>query len=409
MNKTLNELVDEFWEKVDSIYGVYLDGVEGFQEIHDKTKSTFEKTARQVEEQAGFKMNPEQIIQAFARLAKPEEKGKPKALHQVNFQARMKRNKPDGNNMIYIGQVCVVSIYQFWNDHYRNKIAKFLGYETNQLQVNLFGDLKNIRDSIIHNNGFAINRIKNNNVITVFSPKQLITINKKLFEQIVDLIKQWTLTFKGDPKRFIIKEIFSLDQAAYRLLYGNIQDFKTTAAHVESEIRRLGIRDSDHHPVPGMDGRTHHDMWVSMKTVSHFNLGIALELMLKLLLFHNKIHFPHRHSLKKLHNTLPAKCQKQLESTFQESRSGLASSFELIAFINTAETSPPPTRPPNRDISNLRGLFEYLDKDVILWQKRYSWELVGENRWRHYLNDISIIIELINRVMHDIPSRRLVS
>ena len=27
-----------------------------------------------------------------------------------------------------------------------------------------------------------------------------------------------------------------------------------------------------------------HEMWISMKAVSHFNLGISLELMLKLLL-----------------------------------------------------------------------------------------------------------------------------
>ena len=187
-----------------------------------------------------------------------------------------------------------------------------------------------------------------------------------------------------------------MEISAYRLLYDNIHDFKATAAHVDSEIRRLGIRPNDHDAVPGMEGRTHHEMWVSMKTVSHFNLGIALELMLKLLLFLNKIPFPHSHFLCQLHNAIPAKYQRQLESTFQESRSVLASDPELIAFINTAKTSPPPTRPPkNREISSLRGIFEYFDKDVILWQKRYSWELVGEKRWRHYLNDISIIVELI--------------
>lgn len=203
MNKTLNELVDEFWEKVDSIYGVFLDGVEGFQCIHDKTKSTFEKTAKRVEEQAGFRMIPEQFIRGFARLVKPEEKGKTKALHQVDFHTLMERNKPNGNNMNYIGQVCLVSIYQFWDDHYRKKIAKCLKCKTNQLQVNLFGDLKNIRNSIIHNNGFAINKIKKNTVIKEFNPKQALTIDKNLFENIVDLIKQWTLAFKDDPKIFI--------------------------------------------------------------------------------------------------------------------------------------------------------------------------------------------------------------
>ena len=73
----------------------------------------------------------------------------------------------------------------------------------------------------------------------------------------------------------------TMERAAYRLFYDNIHDFKTVAMHVESEIKRLGIRSDSDDPVPGMKGRTHCDMWVSMKSVSHFNLGTALELMLK--------------------------------------------------------------------------------------------------------------------------------
>ena len=193
-----------------------------------------------------------------------------------------------------------------------------------------------------------------------------------------------------------------LEPTAYRLLYDSIHDFKTTAMHVESEIIRHGIRDEGNDAVPGMNGRTHHDMWVSMKTVSHFNLGTALESMLKLLLFLNNIPVPHHHFLTKLHDAIPAKYQKQLESTYQASRKVRPDSYELIAFIHTASPTPAPPGPPNRDISSLKGFFEYFDEDVILWQKRYSWELVGKERWRHYLSDISVFVELINRVMGDI-------
>ena len=193
-----------------------------------------------------------------------------------------------------------------------------------------------------------------------------------------------------------------MEVAAYRLLYDNIHDFKTTAMHVDSEIRRHGIRSDGSEAVPGMQGRTHRDMWVSMKTVSHFNLGIALELMLKLLLFLNKIPIPHCHFLTELYDAIPEKYQKQLEATYQESISCLPDGYELIAFINTASPNSAPLGPPNRDISNLRGCFEYFDEDVLLWQKRYSWELVEKQRWRHYLSDISVFVELINRVMRDI-------
>lgn len=198
-----------------------------------------------------------------------------------------------------------------------------------------------------------------------------------------------------------------MEVTAYNLLYDNIHDFKTTAVHVESEIRRHGIRSDSEEEVPGMKGRKHIDMWVSMKIVSHFNLGIALELMLKLLLYLNKIDpakllkGEERHFLTQLHNAIPKKYQDQLESTFQASRSELPNGYELIAFINASSpTSPQP--PENRDISSLRGFFEYFDEDMRWWQKRYSWELVDQGYWRHYLSDISVFVELINRVMRDI-------
>lgn len=194
----------------------------------------------------------------------------------------------------------------------------------------------------------------------------------------------------------------NLDITGYHLLYDSIHDFKTTAVKVESEIQRYGIRDYRSDVVPGMGGRTHHDMWESMKTVSHFNLATALELMLKLVLFLNKNSIPRSHKLTELYDTMPEKIQKQLETTFQASKSVVSDGFELIVYINTASPELKPDTPLNRDISNLRGFFEYLDKDVKIWLKRYSWQLVGHGRHRHYLSDISVFVALIDRVMRNI-------
>lgn len=205
-----------------------------------------------------------------------------------------------------------------------------------------------------------------------------------------------------------------MEVTAFRLLYDNIHDFKTTAIYVESEIRRHGLSTDIDEEVPGMQGRRHRDMWVSMKTVSHFNLGIALELMLKLLLHLNQItpmdvvQGKQGHFLSRLHDAIPEKYQKQLELTFQASRAVLPNGYELIAFINTS-SSASPQRPQHRDISSVRGLFEYFDEDMKWWQKRYSWELIDKREWRHYLSDISVFVKLINRVMSDIgpvPSPR---
>ena len=196
-----------------------------------------------------------------------------------------------------------------------------------------------------------------------------------------------------------------MELSAFQLLYDNIHDFKTTAMHVESEIRRHGIRSDSDDNVPTMQGRKHRETWESMKTVSHYNLGVALELMLKLILHLNNKPIPRGkegHFLAKLSDELPSERQEHLESVFRTIRTALPPGrLTLIAYVRTAtRTRPPP--PPNRDISSLRGFFEYLDEDLKWWEKRYSWEAVDEGSWCHYLSDICPFAEFINRVMRQI-------
>ena len=137
-------------------------------------------------------------------------------------------------------------------------------------------------------------------------------------------------------------------------------------------------------PCRGWGGRTHRQMWESMKAVSHFNLGTALELMLKLFIFLNNVpveQIPQRerHLLTKLHGAIAPKYQAQLEVTYQASRSVLPDGYALISWVNTASRTPSPQHhPANRDISTRQGFFEYLDEDVTLWLKRYSWEFVDD-------------------------------
>ena len=188
-----------------------------------------------------------------------------------------------------------------------------------------------------------------------------------------------------------------------QLLYDNIHDFKTTAVHVESEIIRCGIRHDSEEPVPGMKGRRHRPMWVSMKSVSHFDLGIAIELLLKLILIMNNLKFPRTHSLTDLSNLMPPRLQNQLEQVFQECRRSIGG-YELIALTNSpSDDAAALPELHNRDISTIHGFLEYFDEHVILSEKRYSWELVSRGQWRHYLGDISVFVKMIDSVMVDIP------
>ena len=159
-----------------------------------------------------------------------------------------------------------------------------------------------------------------------------------------------------------------------------------------------------------MDGRTHHEAWVSLKTVSHFNLGTALELMLKLLLSLDDVPFDdipkgQRHSLVRLYEKLPD--QHQLEVKYRACRRA-NNELQFIAFFGKlTDEAESEYRSPGTQVIYPKGLFGYLDEISKLWKMRYSWELMRDEKWRYYLNDISIPVDLIDRVMSEIPRDEL--
>ena|GEM_PF-1963952 len=70
----------------------------------------------------------------------------------------------------------------------------------------------------------------------------------------------------------------------YLKLIGDARAFGQTARLIEREIERLQVTQGDLSPVGGSTGWPSHSAWESLKTASHFNLSISLELRLKCLL-----------------------------------------------------------------------------------------------------------------------------
>ena len=138
-----------------------------------------------------------------------------------------------------------------------------------------------------------------------------------------------------------------MDNIAYEMHYDSILDFQRAAVLVEAEIQCHGICNNSSKAVPGMNGRRHHDMWVSLKAVSHFNLGTSLELMLKLLLLKNNIPIKEWkpsecHKLTILYNAIPEPQQKQLESTYRADIPQMTSKFvEMVPWPDLQGNSIP--------------------------------------------------------------------
>lgn len=171
-------------------------------------------------------------------------------------------------------------------------------------------------------------------------------------------------------------------EKALRMLFHNTHDYSEIAEQTELKIHELNL------PLGG-------DRWLSLKSVSHFNLGISLELMLKFLLAWEKSPVSQDHRLARLYNGLSPRTRTRVERAYGT----LAlDDLALQAFALGHGPQAPPS-PKTRRLHTVHDFFKYFDDDVRLWGKRYEWEQMNTTQWRHYLSDIRPFTQLVEHVM----------
>ena len=196
------------------------------------------------------------------------------------------------------------------------------------------------------------------------------------------------------PKRRMIKR--PLTDEEFRKIVGDARAFREAAFFMERRIDELKARSDTLSPIYGDKGSRSHDVWESLKTVSHFNLHNAFELGLKAFLGSIGAPFFLNHFLKGLYAAIPEKEAKKLNALFLEVSKDQP--VELEAFVFTKESSPPLKRPKNAPLNSLKGFCEYFDKDVVLWNKRYSWEEVSKEKWMHYISNLGVFLMFLDEL-----------
>ena len=144
-----------------------------------------------------------------------------------------------------------------------------------------------------------------------------------------------------------------------------IHVFKNTASHVDSESMK-------HDDI---------DIRAAMKAVSHFNLGTALELMLKMIILRKGIEPDETHMLNKLYYDLPEENRKELDFTFDEIFKRKPMEWKSVITLDKSEPKPKDNpfasmeaRPKRTNGSSLINFFEDFDKLARLSVKRYEHE-----------------------------------
>ena len=216
--RRLAELSEEFMQLWGRLQGFYLDAVAGFSFVRRYVES---EQAQAREYVRGSELDSEQFqdTRRFTYSSIFSEEFCTSAIHQATQGAVKARNAPNGANFTTLGQLCLVSFYDFWNDYLRREYAIAKGYLDRDEQSSdvvkqrlrkharhdLWGDLYYLRTSIVHNQGIATSDVAKCKLIKWFKPGDVISVTPEHMRAIfLALLKYQNELFKEQfPERYI--------------------------------------------------------------------------------------------------------------------------------------------------------------------------------------------------------------
>jgi len=178
--------VRDFFDEVDRLFGFFFDvGL---------ACHTARKEIERVQLEFGSSDESPFIVRDGPPVGTPEEEIE-KSLHSTTIGALKQRLNDPGFDLMQAAHSVVVFTYHIWDEKYRAAIALERGVEVKDIQVDIFGDLRILRNSIIHNKGFAADDVSKCKTLTRFKPGDRIEFHKRDVEFVIRQLRQQLSTY----------------------------------------------------------------------------------------------------------------------------------------------------------------------------------------------------------------------
>lgn len=152
---------NRFLDELARTYATYFDAVRGFRLVRGAMAQEQERYgARHGVSSESLDRRPF-IYGIRGASDEPVQK-----LLQTSQGGLKERNGPDGDNTIFQGKMWMITVYALWEECYRDRIADELGLPgKSELRLPVFGDLRTLRNSILHNHDVALPACDGNTVL----------------------------------------------------------------------------------------------------------------------------------------------------------------------------------------------------------------------------------------------------
>lgn len=178
------DAIARYSAEIDETLGIYLDMRRGFGSL---LKEFNQIRADFVAKTPGASM-AELDAKPFTYEITDTEAGS-YILHECTQAQYRDRIAPSGESATRAGNMCLVHIYELWEVRYREEIARALGKNRDALTSDLFGDIRHLRNSILHHNSISLPEVARCKVIKWFKPGAKIWFTRAQFLEVGRLLK----------------------------------------------------------------------------------------------------------------------------------------------------------------------------------------------------------------------------
>lgn len=183
------QIVAEFLYVVDAVFGVYLDAITGFRLLAEKIEMAQGQMLADFKKTDPEKANVEYLDSVSFTYGKGDPNTTDAVLLHERTQGQVKaQNKEGAQNYRFMGNMFVITVYQYWEDHYRARLAEALGMKKNALKAPIMGDLRLLRQAIIHHHGVATKDVKKCQLLKWYEAGDEVFINQPKLEEIIKQI-----------------------------------------------------------------------------------------------------------------------------------------------------------------------------------------------------------------------------
>jgi len=146
---SVDEIIREYIDFVNRQVGVYMDALAGFEGHYTRVERQVHRVSRP--KSSSIDEKGQQVV-VWASYEDPTQ---PDIIHNRIIKATdyIEANARDGSNSQQHSQAIMVFLYSYWEEEIRPRLAVALGIEKNSIRSNIMGDLRILRNVILHAKG----------------------------------------------------------------------------------------------------------------------------------------------------------------------------------------------------------------------------------------------------------------